>query len=147
MYLKLIITLKTKFNSIRQGRSIHRAKLNMKAIVILIFFAQIMKCEWHLQTGHVERAVNFVLVVSTYHFVAMFVNNHEFCSQESWIIPDPKDHFIYAVVPCLWGSQLKSPVKRRDSFSFANQGMAWSRNNPWKPLQAWYWQRNNKESA
>ena len=137
MYFKLIITLKTKCNSIRQGRSSHQ--LNMKTIVILIFSAQIVNCERHLQTRHVELAANFALVVSSYRYFSMISDNHEFCSQVSWRFPDPKAHFIYAVVPCVCRSQLKSPVKRCNTFSFDNQRMAWSRNNPWTPLLARYW--------
>ena len=110
----------------------------MKSVMFCVFFAQAVKREFRLKTRHVKVAADFVFIVRSHQDLASSVNGHEFFLQVSWRAPEPEAQFIYALVPCLSGQKLKSPVKRSITIAFANQGIAWPRNQSGTSLLGMY---------
>ena len=110
----------------------------MKSVMLCVLFAQAAKCEFHLKTRHVKVAADFVFIVGLHQDLASTVDDHEFFLQVSQRAPEPEAQFVYALVPCLCGQKLKSPVKRSTTIAFANQGIAWPRNQSGTSLLAMY---------
>ena len=110
----------------------------MKPVMFCVLFAQVAKSEFHLQTRHVEVAADFVFIVRSHQDLASSIDGHEFFLEVSWRAPEPEAQFVYALVPCLCGQKLKNPVKRGISIAFANQGIAWPRNQSGTSLLGMY---------